>query len=99
MKKYFFKFFFGLFGAPPIPHKNLKMEGVGGAEQPPKSKKIFFLKAYHFLWGLSFPEPFLYLIKIKYFKIFLNFFGILLRILLNKTGPKMAKRHVSCLDS
>ena len=77
------------------------MEGVGGAEQPPKSKKIFSLKAYHFLWGLSFPEPFLYLIcnKIKYFQIFLKIFGILLRILLNKTVSKIAKRHVPWFDS
>ena len=75
------------------------MEGVGGAEQPPKSKKIFFLKAYHFLF--PFPEPFLYMIcnKIKYFQIFLKIFGILLRILLNKTVSKIAKRHVPWFDS
>ena len=74
---------------------------MGGPEHPPKLKKNIFSKAYHFLWGLSFPEPFLYLIcnKIKYFQIFLKIFGILLRILLNKTGPKMAKWHVSWLDS
>ena len=100
LKKYFYNFLGGVWG-PPKPPKNLKMGGLRGRNTPLNKKKYFFSKAYHFLWGLSFPEPFLYLIcnKIKYFQIVLKNFGILLRILLNKTGPKMAKRHVSCLDS
>ena len=35
LKKYFLKFFGGVWG-PPKPPKNLKMEGFGGAEHPPK---------------------------------------------------------------
>ena len=100
LKKYFFLIFGGVRG-PPKPPKNLKMGGFGGWNTPLNKKKYFFSKAYHFLWGLCFPEPFLYLIcnKIKYFQIVLKIFGILLRILLNKTGPKIAKKHVSWLDS
>ena len=61
LKKKLFSKFWGLLA--PLKPPFLGFWGVLGGAKPPKILKKFVLsKCYHFLWGLSFPEPSSYLI-------------------------------------
>ena len=61
LKKFFFLHFWG-FRAPLKPPKTLKRGFLGGPDTPQNEEIDLFSKFYHFLWALSFPEPFSYLI-------------------------------------
>ena len=59
LKKKNFSSFWGVSGPPKTPEKP-KKGGFRGPKTP--KNEDFFFKFYHFLWALSFPEQFSYLI-------------------------------------
>ena len=55
--------------------KIVKLSFLGGPNRPSKIKILFFSKAHQFIWPLSFPKPFFFLLY-DYFKAVYDIFKI-----------------------